>query len=74
MKRWQAPLQLLGIGWFIALCIVLGVLGGIWLDGKTSAKPLWTILGLILGVVIAFTGAYRMIVPYINKKNNRKDN
>ena len=52
----------------------MGVLGGIWLDGKTGAKPLWTILGLILGVVIAFTGAYRMIVPYINKKNNRKDN
>jgi len=74
MKRWQAPLQLLGIGWFIALCIVMGVLGGIWLDGKTGAKPLWTILGLILGVVIAFTGAYRMIAPYINKKNNRKDN
>ena len=74
MKRWQAPLQLLGIGWFIALCIILGVLGGIWLDGKADSKPLWTIIGLILGVVIAFAGAYRMVSPLINKKNNRKDN
>jgi ATP synthase protein I len=73
MKRWQASLQLLGIGWYIALCIVLGVLGGVWLDGKTGSKPLWTIIGLILGVVIAFTGAYRMVSPFINKKNNRKD-
>lgn len=55
------------------MCIVLGVLGGIWLDGKTGAKPLWTIVGLILGVVIAFTGAYRMVSPFINKKNHRKD-
>jgi len=74
MKRWQAPLQLLGIGWFIALCIILGVLGGIWLDSKMGSKPLWTIIGLILGVVIAFTGAYRMVSPLINKKNSKKDN
>ncbi|MFC1864520.1 AtpZ/AtpI family protein [Chloroflexota bacterium] len=70
MDRWVAVLRLVGVGWYIGVCIVLGVVGGRWLDGKLNSLPFWTIAGLILGVIVAFWGVYRMILPTISKKRN----
>ena len=66
-------MRLIGVGWYIGGCIVLGVLGGLWLDGKFNTSPVLVIVGLILGVAVAFYGVYRMIIPNINRKQN-KDN
>ena len=71
MNRWQAALRLVGVGWYIGACIVLGVIAGLWLDSKFHTKPILVIVGLILGIVIAFYGVYRMILPNINKKQNK---
>ena len=73
MRRWEAAFRLVGLGWYVGVCIVLGVVGGLWLDGKFNTTPILVIVGLILGVVIAFYGVYRMILPNINRKQN-KDN
>jgi F0F1-type ATP synthase assembly protein I len=73
MFRWQAALRLIGVGWFIGISILLGVLAGLWLDGKFSTKPLFVIVGLILGVVIAFYGVYRMLLPLLSNKQNEED-
>jgi ATP synthase protein I len=68
-KGWADLLGLVGIGWYIAACIVLGVLGGVWLDGKLNSRPLLTIIGLFLGIIIAFYGVYRMLLPYLKDNN-----
>ena len=73
MSRWQTALRLIGVGWYVGGCIVLGVLGGLWLDNKWDTKPILMIVGLILGIIVAFYGVYRMILPNINKREN-KDN
>jgi len=70
VKRWEAAARLVGLGWYVGICIVLGLLGGLWLDGKFGTKPLLTILGLVAGLVLAFYGVYRMILPSI--KGDRK--
>ncbi len=59
------------MGWYIGACIVLGVIGGLWLDNKFNTNPILVIVGLILGVIVAFYGMYRMILPNIKKKQNR---
>jgi len=59
------------VGWYIGGCIVLGVVGGLWLDNKFNTEPILVIVGLILGVIIAFYGVYRMILPNIKKKQNK---
>ena len=74
MFRWQAALRLMGVGWFIGGCILLGVLGGLWLDSKFNTSPILVIVGLIVGVGIAFYGVYRMILPNINKRGNKGKN
>jgi len=67
MNRWLAALGLTGIGFYIAGLIILGVLGGRWLDSKLNSEPIFIITGLILGVVVAFYGIYRMLRPFIDK-------
>ena len=62
--------RLLGLGWYVALSIVLGVGGGVWLDGRLDVRPLFTLLGLALGLVVAFYGAYKMVQPLLNNLNN----
>ena len=65
MPWWVIALKLMGLGWYIALCVVGGVLLGIWLDKVLDITPIATILGTILGSVVAFWGLYRMIGPLL---------
>jgi len=72
MKRWEAALRLVGVGWYIGICIVLGVLGGLWLDDKFDTTPILVIVGLILGIIIAMYGVYRMVLPNISKEQDKE--
>jgi len=72
MRRWQAALRLIGVGWYVGLSILGGVLAGLWLDSKFSTKPLFVILGLILGIIVAFYGVYRMLLFLIRNKQNKE--
>ena len=61
----------MGVGFFIGGSIVLGVLAGRWLDSKLNSEPVWIIVGLILGIVVAFYGVYAMLRPFIGNKQNK---
>ncbi len=61
------------MGWFVGISILLGVLGGLWLDGKFGTKPIFVIFGLILGIIVAFYGVYRMLLPLIRNKRNKEN-
>lgn len=58
-------LQLVGVGWYIALSIVVGLFFGLWLDQKLDSVPVFTILGVLIGVVLAFYGIYKMLLPIL---------
>ena len=70
MSRWQAALRLVGVGGYVVICIILGVLGGRWLDKELDTRFM-IMVGLLAGVGLAFYGVYRMILPNINKKQNK---
>ena len=67
-------LSLFGVGFYIAIAIVLGVLGGHWLDGKFNTGPLWLIIGLILGIAVAVLGVFNMLKPFIESARKTGDN
>jgi F0F1-type ATP synthase assembly protein I len=73
MRRWAAALRFIGVGWFIGVSIVGGVLGGLWLDNKFGTKPILVIVGLILGLVVAFYGVYRMLLPLMRSKRDKEN-
>ena len=48
-ERLALVLRLLGIGWYVAVCIGGGAYGGFLLDRHFGLSPLLTLLGLGLG-------------------------
>ena len=58
--------RLLGVGWYVAICIVGGVWGGVWLDEKLVTSPLFLLIGLMLGLVIAGAGVYRLLAALVS--------
>jgi len=77
-RRWAGVVRFVGIGWYIAVCVILGVLGGRWLGQRLdsgSSEAIFIILGLCLGLVVAFFGVYRMLRSIMSEKqNNGKGN
>ena len=59
-------LQLLGVGWYVAICIIGGLFGGLWLDRKLDVLPVFTLVGVVLGTVMAFYGIYKLLLPLLN--------
>ena len=74
MSRWTAALRLVGVGFFIGSSIVLGVVAGLWLDSRLNTSPALGIVGLLVGILVAFYGVYRMLIPLMkNKKSGESD-
>ena len=62
---WVTAAQFTGIGWYLAAAIVLPTLGGVWLDQRAGTSPLFILLGILLGVTVAFYGTYRMLASFL---------
>ncbi len=73
MNGWVAALRLVGVGFYIAGCIILGVVSGVWLDKKVDISPLFTLLGLGAGLLAAFYGTYRMLLPALGRRKDKGD-
>jgi len=71
MEKWVLAARFIGIGWYIGLSIVGGILGGLWLDRKFGYSIIFTLVGLFLGLVVAAFGTYRMIVPLIKEQEDK---
>lgn len=66
MDRRLLALRLLGLGWYVAACVVVGVAAGVFLDSRFETKPIFTLLGVLLGALSAFYGLYKMVSPLLN--------
>ncbi|MDP6100327.1 MAG: AtpZ/AtpI family protein [Dehalococcoidia bacterium] len=71
MRGWV--FSLIGVGWYVAISIILGVVVGMWLDKKFGTAPLLAIAGIILGSFMAFFGVYKMLLPGLKPNGEDKD-
>ncbi|MEW6375347.1 MAG: AtpZ/AtpI family protein [Thermodesulfobacteriota bacterium] len=77
LKEWVRPLQfLLTVGWYVALSLIIPVGIGYWLDRPEmfDKRPLFTLIGLGLGTVIAFFGLFRMLIRYQAEQEKKREN
>lgn len=65
MQRLTPAIQLVGLGSYVAFCIAGGTVGGYFLDGVFGTGKILTLGGLVLGLVAAFYGGYRMLMDTI---------
>ncbi len=66
MVLWILALRLSGLGFYIAACIVGGILLGVWIDRTLGTGVIFLLAGLLLGLISAFYGTYRMLTPLLN--------
>jgi len=71
MGKWVLAARLIGIGWYIGISIAGGIIGGVWLDRKLETSIIFTLVGLFLGLGVAFLGTYRMISPLIKEQQGK---
>ena len=65
-------LRLVGVGWYVAFCLLGGSLGGIWLDNRVGSSPLFILVGLGAGLVVAGFGTYRMLMAVLSQSQDLK--
>ena len=65
MPWYVLALRLTGIGWYIATTMVGGIVAGVFLDRWLGTKPFLTLVGLLLGLGVAFYGTYRLLQPFL---------
>jgi F0F1-type ATP synthase assembly protein I len=64
------------VGWYVALSLLIPVGIGYWLDrpGMLNKSPLFTLIGLCGGTVIAFAGLIRMLLRYQAEQEELRKN
>ena len=68
MGSWVGPAaSLLGIGWYFAIAIVIGVLLGRWADSATGLEPVFTLVGMGLGLAVAMAGGFRLLKQFLRR-------
>jgi Putative F0F1-ATPase subunit Ca2+/Mg2+ transporter len=64
-------MRLIGMGWYVAVCILLGVFGGIELDKLLDTGKLFTVTGLFVGLFFGLWGGWlqlRQVLDAINRR------
>ncbi len=69
-NKMAMALQLLGIGWYVATCIGGGAIGGWLLDRRFDISPLFTLLGLALGITVAGFGMVKMLMAVLTTSDD----
>ena len=65
MPWWAVALRLTGLGWWVGVSIAGGVFAGVYLDGWIGTKVVFTVVGILLGTIVAFYGVYQMVKPFL---------
>jgi ATP synthase protein I len=72
MESLPPSARLIGIGFYLAICIVLGTLGGRELDRALDTGRLFTVLGLSLGLFLGIWGGVRQLMEVLAEINRRR--
>jgi zinc transporter ZupT len=68
VKNWSAALQLLAVGFYVPLSLLMPTGIGFWLDQRAgNGFPAYTLIGLGIGTAIMVYGLYRMVRPFLKE-------
>jgi Putative F0F1-ATPase subunit Ca2+/Mg2+ transporter len=64
--------RLVGIGFYIGTCIVVGTLGGREIDKLLDTGKLFTLVGLFTGLALALYGAFQQLMEVLDAIDKRR--
>jgi ATP synthase protein I len=56
-----------GLGFSAVGSVLVGILGGLFLDRMLHTTPLFLIVGILLGIAAAALGVYRLVIREFNR-------
>ncbi len=60
MKKWQVLALITELGFTVGFSLLIGIGVGWWLDGKFGTRPIFTLIGLFLGLASAGYNLYKL--------------
>jgi zinc transporter ZupT len=73
VKNWSAALQLLIVGFYVPLSLLIPTGIGFWIDKRASHEfPSYTLIGLGVGTVIMVYGVYQMVRPFLQEAKRQE--
>ncbi len=57
-------------GWRVAVALLLPALSGIWIDSNFETKPIFTIVGVLVGMVVVWITVTKLVDPTYNGDKN----
>jgi hypothetical protein len=68
VKPWSGAAQLLIVGFYVPLSLLIPTAIGFWLDRRAGhGFPSGTLIGLGIGTLIMVYGVYRMVQPFLEE-------
>jgi hypothetical protein len=68
VKHWSVALQVLIVGFYVPLSLLMPTGIGLWLDRRAGHEfPSYALIGLGIGTVIMVYGVYRMVRPFLEE-------
>ena len=68
MKNWSAALQLIAVGFYVPISMLIPTGVGFWFDKRTAHEfPCYTLIGLAVGTIIMVYGVYQMVRPFLKE-------
>ena len=64
-KKYGAIVRLVGVGWYVGICIGVGAWAGLWADDRVGLSPMLTLAGIAVGLVLALAGMIRMLMAVL---------
>ena len=64
-KKYGAIVRLVGVGWYVGICIGVGAWAGLWADSRLELSTMLTLSGITVGLVAAMVGMIRMLVAVL---------
>ena len=71
-KSWYAFSLVFQLGFSLLIPLLISVGVGAWLDSKFSTSPLFTLIGLGIGMILAGCAVYADIKPLIKQEKEEK--
>jgi F0F1-type ATP synthase assembly protein I len=66
IQRFPQAIRLIGLGWYLAFCIVGGIVAGVLADEWLDTKPVLTLAGTFIGLATGFYGGYRLLMQVLS--------
>ena len=64
-KKYGAIVRLVGIGWYVGICIGVGAWAGVCAESRLELSPMLTLTGIAIGLVVALAGMIRMLMAVL---------